>query len=541
MKKSFQLMPETELKKFTHREQLLIPIFIATCAIFITGYTIFSIYFFAQNHMSIVFVSLIGILVTISAFFLLKKGTNKIAFAGVTPFVLYGVFCALFIITTETDTLVYYKMTTFVIFGAIAKSILSTSKKDFLIYAILSYLLYFLKSILIIMNISKDLTSSYIIMTIVMTTPIMLSYLLLSVNFNLIQKLIEIAHAEKEIVKKTLADVTSVVHESKAGLESGTILSEQATFVNSETKTIHETFQVLKSSSSKINNSSITMLDRFTEIEENAQDMLDKTKIQNNSITESSAALTEISATISNVNQIASQRNKKMTSLLNSFAEQQNTIRNTLSAVTDVKKSSESISQFVSTVEEIANQTNLLAMNASIEAAHAGNSGKGFSVIAQEIRKLSEQTAINATQISNTLSLNEKTVDIAFSAVNSIASESEKNTVELQETVQSLEGILMGISEMNEGANSIMNAMQEIVDISHHTKETVENVSNKISLQRESFSEVTNFTKIFDNIVLETDEKIETIHHTLDKIKNTADRNVQMAKTINESLEQINV
>ena len=66
-----------------------------------------------------------------------------------------------------------------------------------------------------------------------------------------------------------------------------------------------------------------------------------------------------------------------------------------------VKESSVKVSAFVDAVNQIAAQTGLLAMNASIEAAHAGTLGKGFSVIAQEIRKLSEETSKNAQKVKD--------------------------------------------------------------------------------------------------------------------------------------------
>ena len=85
--------------------------------------------------------------------------------------------------------------------------------------------------------------------------------------------------------------------------------------------------------------------------------------------------------------------------------------------VQQVKESSDKVSNFVQAVNDIAAQTGLLAMNASIEAAHAGTLGKGFSVIAQEIRKLSEETTKNAQNITDTLKENEEIVNTTTSSV----------------------------------------------------------------------------------------------------------------------------
>lgn len=85
-----------------------------------------------------------------------------------------------------------------------------------------------------------------------------------------------------------------------------------------------------------------------------------------------------------------------MKHMMSTLDAEKKLIRQIVEEVALVKESSDGISTFIKTVDSIAQQTGVLAMNASIEASHAGEKGKGFSVIAQEIRKLSDQTTSNA-------------------------------------------------------------------------------------------------------------------------------------------------
>ena len=70
-----------------------------------------------------------------------------------------------------------------------------------------------------------------------------------------------------------------------------------------------------------------------------------------------------------------------------------------ISEINELKTQSQTISNFVKTINEIAEQTNLLSLNASIEAARAGDAGRGFAIVAEEIRKLADQTVKAAGQI----------------------------------------------------------------------------------------------------------------------------------------------
>ena len=125
---------------------------------------------------------------------------------------------------------------------------------------------------------------------------------------------------------------------------------------------------------------------------------------------------------------------------------------------------SDSLLEANSVIDNIANQTNLLAMNAAIEAAHAGEAGKGFSVVAEEIRKLAESSASQSKTIAaglkatiaaiNNIAQATTTADNAFGAV----------AAKIGSVTELVSAIDLAMSEQNAGNRQVLDALRGIED-----------------------------------------------------------------------------
>jgi len=120
-------------------------------------------------------------------------------------------------------------------------------------------------------------------------------------------------------------------------------------------------------------------------------------------VNESSALTEKIVNALKFISEISQKEQDSMNELINKAAQGQKSMRKTIQSVQDIAKLVDGIAQTIEIISEIADDTNLLSLNAAIEAAHAGDAGKSFGVVANEIRRLSDSTRQNSVNISQIL------------------------------------------------------------------------------------------------------------------------------------------
>ncbi|MDR1174416.1 MAG: methyl-accepting chemotaxis protein [Treponema sp.] len=133
------------------------------------------------------------------------------------------------------------------------------------------------------------------------------------------------------------------------------------------------------------------------------ENLNDQIMRQASAIEESSAAIEQMVATINNTASVAQKKQAAIEDLVNNVEQGRSSMHETIEAVGAISRGVEGVGSTIKVIGGIAANTNLLSMNAAIEAAHAGDAGRGFAVVAGEIRRLSETTRENSRNIANTL------------------------------------------------------------------------------------------------------------------------------------------
>jgi methyl-accepting chemotaxis protein len=254
----------------------------------------------------------------------------------------------------------------------------------------------------------------------------------------------------------TIKNESLVLHD--IGNELSTNMTETAAAINEITANIQSVKSRVINQSASVTETNATM----EQITVNIDKLNGHIENQVSSVAQSSSAIEEMLANIQSVTQTLMKNAQNVTGLTEASEVGRSGLQEVAADIQDIERESKGLLEINTVMENIASQTNLLSMNAAIEAAHAGEAGKGFAVVADEIRKLAENSGEQSKVISTVLKKMAESINKIASSTDNVLKNFEMIDKSVKVVAEQEANIQNAMEEQSQGSKQILDAVREM-------------------------------------------------------------------------------
>ncbi len=319
--------------------------------------------------------------------------------------------------------------------------------------------------------------------------------------------------------------------------EVGVSLSNAMGEMSNATKSINDVIENAKKQTSLQANSIEKTSSTIEEIIKTINSLNERIESQASAVSMSSSSIEEMVANIASITGTLEKSDVAVKSLSIATQDGKETLQKSNMVTTKIIEESGSLMEASSVIQHIASQTNLLAMNAAIEAAHAGEAGKGFAVVADEIRKLAEESSSQGRNITTTLkelsteitSLSESTkmVESKFNDIFALAGQvkemSQNLTEAMREQANGSKEVLVAIKEINAVTQEVGEGSQEMLnggsEVSREMRSLDEMTQGIGTCMDEIYFAARTINKAVSDVGHMAEKNMESIGHLAKEVK----------------------
>ena len=344
-----------------------------------------------------------------------------------------------------------------------------------------------------------------------------------------------------ETIAKIGASIQIVGTNSKimeeVGNELAANMTETASAVNEINANIDGVKQQAMTQSASVTETAATV----EEIVRTIKQLNTSIEMQTASVAQSSSSVEEMVANIASIGQTLGKTDDVINNLTVATGDGKATLVTSNTVTQKIAEESGSLLEASSVIQHIASQTNLLAMNAAIEAAHAGESGKGFAVVADEIRKLAEESSMQGKTITatlkslsgeiDTLSTSSKTVEEKFNIIFNLAEQVKEMSNRLTESMR----------EQEHGSKEVLTAIKNINMITTEVQAGSEEMLKGGEGVAEEMRKLDNLTRVITDSMNEMASGVMQINNTVQDVREITQKNKQSIENLASEVSKFKV
>ncbi|SEM60050.1 methyl-accepting chemotaxis protein [Ligilactobacillus sp. WC1T17] len=298
-----------------------------------------------------------------------------------------------------------------------------------------------------------------------------------------------------------------------------------------DNKESEKTISALSNAVSRAKSSTDNVGSTMDSLSDNAQSMAQHAQVATEDMNSLANDIDDINNVINRLStsadksQETNQRNKEiMSAVASSWSEERKQQERLVQEVDQMNKDIQSIGNIVSLINDISEQTNLLALNASIEAARAGEAGRGFAIVAEEVRSLAEQSGSSTKSIREIVEQIRRTSERITSELNESYSNGEKQDKDLKQAISASNEVSQVVDDFSTSIKDMQAIVQGVVDVKDRVTDAYTSIADEIDQTSAGAQQVAASFEDVRDLINEFEKVVDSLQENVDlkKIQQSA-------------------